>query len=311
MSNIIFGPINSRRFGKSLGVDLSPQTKQCNYDCLYCELAPADTVDSYSEILSVEEIMESIQEALVHYGDIDVLTITANGEPTLYPNLRELIDRINLIKGSTKTLILSNGSTIDDKNIQETLLKIDTVKLSLDCASQKCLQKIDRLHNGIDIENIKKGMLEFKSKSKNTLIMEVLVVEGVNDKEEHFKELNRFFTELRPHRIDLGTIDRPPAYGVKPVSYDKLRDLSLLLDPSLIVHITHRKIVEKGVSSYSNQQILSTLHKRPLSDDDVDILFDTESKDRLKQMQEDGEIGKLENNGVFFYINIQNSPKSH
>jgi len=304
MKNIVFGPINSRRFGKSLGVDLSPSKKQCNYDCLYCELEPAITVQEYSDVLSVEEIKSAIVEALEVYDDIDVLTITANGEPTLYPHLGELVKEINAIKGDIKTLILSNSSTIDDPAVQSALEGIDTVKLSLDCASQKCIKKVDRLHSGIDVENIKRGMLEFKQKSKNPIIIEILVVEGVNDKSESIQELNEFLMQLRPDRIDLGSIDRPPAYGVKPVSYERLRELSMLFDPKLSVHITQRKIIETKPSPYTKEQIKSTLNKRPLSDEDIKILFDDASQERLKELIADGRVAKVENNGVFFYKNL-------
>jgi len=123
--NIIFGPIHSRRFGKSLGVDLSPGKKQCNFDCLYCELDPAKTMGYQDEILEVKTIVYAIRKALEEHEDIDFLTITANGEPTLYPHLSELMDEINKIKGNTKTLILSNAATIDDPKVQDALLKFD------------------------------------------------------------------------------------------------------------------------------------------------------------------------------------------
>lgn len=299
--NIIFGPINSRRFGKSLGIDLSPSTKQCNYDCVYCELAPAKTMNEYSVVIPVKDIVSEIKEALEEYGDIDVLTITANGEPTIYPHLLELIQEINKIKGDTKTLILSNGSTIANPEIQEALLLIDTVKLSLDCATQNCLKRIDRIHDGITIEKIKQGMLEFKEKTKNPLIIEILIVEGINDKESEAKELNKFLLQLAPDRIDLGTIDRPPSYAVKPISYERLRVYSRLFDSSLSVHITQRKIIEEKPSAYTDEKILSTLKKRPLTQDDVDILFDRYSKKRLVSLLEKGKIKETGNNGVVFF----------
>ncbi|MEJ2496032.1 MAG: radical SAM protein, partial [Sulfurovaceae bacterium] len=175
-TNIIFGPVNSRRFGKSLGIDLSPSKKQCNFDCLYCELKPAKTVDSYSDVLSVENIITALKNALAKHQDIDVITLTANGEPTLYPYLDELIDEIDRLKGDVKTLILSNGATIDKAEVQKALLKLDTVKLSLDCANAQCLKKLDRASKSIDIENIKRGMLAFKEIYNGALIVEVLFV---------------------------------------------------------------------------------------------------------------------------------------
>jgi len=302
MSHIIFGPINSRRFGKSLGIDLSPGKKQCNYDCVYCELDPAKTMSNYSDVLPVSEIISAVQEALITHDDIDVLTITANGEPTLYPHLLQLIEEINRIKGHTKTLILSNGSTISDPKVREALLLIDTVKLSLDCATQKCLKKIDRMHTGITIEDIKQGMLDFKAMTQHPLIIEVLIVEGINDKAKEIEALNAFLLQLSPDRIDLGTIDRPPAYAVKPISYENLLALSRLFDPSLAVHITQRKTIDSKPSAYSKEEIITTLRKRPLTADDIAILFDEGSQKRLEKLLNEGKIIETNNNGVNFYI---------
>ena len=228
--NIIFGPIHSRRFGKSLGVDLSPSKKQCNFDCLYCELDPAKTMGDQDEVLSVETIISAIQKGLLEHDDIDFLTITANGEPTLYPHLSKLIDEINKIKGKTKVLILSNAANIDNPKVQSALLKLDEVKLSLDCASQKCLKKLDRSHSGIDVENIKAGILAFKNRYKGPLIIEILIVKTLNDSEEEISKLNEYLLKLQPTRIDIGTIDRPPAFDVKPVSYEELLHISHLFD---------------------------------------------------------------------------------
>ena len=303
--NIIFGPIHSRRFGKSLGIDLSPSKKQCNYDCIYCELNPAETMSSYTDILPVDDILKAIKKSLHTHSDIDVLTITANGEPTLYPHLLELIQGIDNIKGDTKTLILSNGSTILEPKVREALLLIDTVKLSLDCATQKCIKKIDRVDSSVSLDNIKQGMLKFSSLTENPLIIEILVVEGINDKPKEIEELNRFLLKLNPNRVDLGTIDRPPAYRVKSVSYDRLRELSLLFDPSLSVHITQRKVVEASPSYYTKEEIMGTIKKRPLTKDDIDILFDNKTKQNLSQLVLDGHMVMVDNNGVEFYkINI-------
>jgi len=138
-NNIIFGPVNSRRFGMSLGIDLSPVSKQCNFDCLYCELAPSATVEKQTHVVSVEEIISELQKHL--HDKIDIITLTANGEPTLYPYLDALIDAINAIKGDTQTLILTNSATLIHDKVFTSLLKLDEVKLSLDAVSNDILKK--------------------------------------------------------------------------------------------------------------------------------------------------------------------------
>jgi len=297
----IFGPINSRRFGKSLGVDLSPNTKQCNFDCLYCELKPAKVVDAQNTILPIEQIVNDIQNALKEFKDIDVLTITANGEPTLYPHLSELMDAINKIKGTTKTLILSNASTIAQKEIQKALLKFDSVKLSLDCATQNCFRKLDRPSKSISLDAIKEGMLAFKKIYRGELIIEILFVEGINDNLKEVAQLNQFLLKLKPSRIDIGTIDRPPAYNIKALAYDKLRKLSLAFDASLPVVIT-AKAPQKGLQyNYTTEDLLHTLSRRPLTNADIETLFNKASQERFYKLLNEGKIIPEESSGIIFY----------
>ena len=298
--NIIFGPIHSRRFGKSLGVDLSPSKKQCNFDCLYCELDPAKTTDAYDDVVPLQDVIRAIKTALKEHTDIDFITITANGEPTLYPYLDELIDELNSFKGTTKTLILSNSATIDKQKVQNALLKFDEVKLSLDCATQKCLKKLDRSHSGIGIENIKAGMLKFSNLYSGALVIEVLVVKNLNDSKDEVLKLNKFLLELKPIRIDLGTIDRPPAFDVKPVSYEELLAISHLFSSSLEVYIASRQKADMSESSYSYEEILDTLSKRPLTKDDIAVLFDKDSQKRVENLLHKKKIYFVEVNGVNF-----------
>jgi wyosine [tRNA(Phe)-imidazoG37] synthetase (radical SAM superfamily) len=300
--NIIFGPVNSRRFGKSLGIDLSPSKKQCNFDCLYCELDPAKTMGAYEDVVSVEEIMNALNASLANHQDIDALTITANGEPTLYPYLSEFMDEINKVKGSIKTLILSNAAKIDDEKTQEALMKFDTVKLSLDCATGRCLKRLDRSHEGIDVEKIKEGILKFKEQFSNPLIIEILMVKTINDSDEEIEALNNYLLKLKPTRIDIGTIDRPPAYKVEALSYEALRKISLKFDSSLPIYIASRKKVTAKPSTYTKEAILETIKKRPLTKDDLDVLFDKESKDLLELLLKENKIIKSDCAGYMFYV---------
>ena len=293
----IFGPINSRRFGSSLGIDLSPSSKQCNYDCLYCELTPAITTNIQTNIVDVKVI---INELKTHLDDkVDVITLTANGEPTLYPHLDILIDEIDKIKNNTQTLILTNSATLVDDKIFNSLLKLDQVKLSLDGVSADVFKKIDRPHVDINIDNIVKKVIEFSKAFKGKLFIEILFVYGINDTKEEIKKLNDVLLSLHIERIDLGTIDRPPAYPVSGISYKELHNASLEFDSSLPIHIASRIHAEPNNAYYSNEDILNTLDKRPLTMDDINLLFDEDTKERLHVMINDSKIikktvGKLE-----------------
>lgn len=298
-NSIIFGPVPSRRFGISLGVDLSPSTKQCNFDCLYCELEKAKTVDTMTVYPTVFEVITAIKDALIKHPKIDVITITANGEPTLYPNLPQLIDEITKIKGTTKTMILSNGSTIYDKKIFDALLKLDTVKLSLDCVSQKCFKKLDRIHEGIDIEKMIESMIEFRKETKNRLVLELLFVKTLNDSDEEIDLLFKTVQKINPHRVDIGTIDRPPAYDVKPVSFELLEKVANTFK-GINVNIAYKNR-PKQTESFNEEEIKSLLKRRPLTNEDIQNMFDESSKNILEILVKKGEISLVDSGGLNFY----------
>ncbi|MDN5050735.1 radical SAM protein [Aliarcobacter butzleri] len=301
-NSIIFGPIPSRRFGISLGIDLSPSKKQCNFDCLYCELEGAKTVDKMDTFPSVDEIIKAIKESFKNHPKIDVITITCNGEPTLYPKLSELIDEINKIKGETKTLILSNGSTIYKKEIFEALLKIDIVKLSLDCISEKCFKKLDRQNKSVEIDKIVPSMIEFSQKTKKDFVLEVLFVKDINDKDEEIELLFNAAKQINPKRIDIGTIDRPPAYKVNPVNYEFLEDVANKFE-GLNVNIVFKNR-PKQIISYNKEEILSMINRRPLTIEDIENMFDNQSKIFLEELIRNEEIGLVDNAGIKFYKKI-------
>ncbi|BCD61653.1 hypothetical protein NitYY0826_C0514 [Nitratiruptor sp. YY08-26] len=281
--SIIFGPINSRRFGLSLGIDLSPLQKSCNFDCLYCELKPAKPIDTTLNPPRVEEVIKETQEALQEFSNVDVITVTANGEPTLYPYLDTLVDKLNKIKKNKKLLILSNASRINESSIQQTLTKFDIVKLSLDSANQRTFKRLDRPLKGIEIENIIKGMIEFRKIYKSFFVIEVLVVQGINDKPQEFEALNKVLQQINPDRIDIGTIDRPPAYKVEPVSYEKLFELSKKIK-NLPVTIVSRKKEHSYNLHLNKQELIDLLAHRPLTKEDVDTLFDKATKDLVDKL---------------------------
>lgn len=303
-NNIIFGPVNSRRFGMSLGIDLSPSHKQCNFDCLYCELAPSPTVDMQTQIVSVDEIIKELQNHL--HDKIDVITLTANGEPTLYPHLNELIDEIDKIKGNTKTLILTNSATLVDDAVFKSLLKLDEVKLSLDAVSPDIFKKIDRPHKNIDIDKVVKRVIEFSQVYKGKLFIEILFVHKLNDTKEEVAKLNAVLKQINAFRVDLGTIDRPPAYPVMGISYKELHNLALSFDKELPIHIASRVHAQPNNSYHTTDDILNTLDKRPLTLDDINLLFDEKSKENLQELITSNAVTINKVGNLEFYIPTRN-----
>ena len=298
-STLIFGPINSRRFGMSLGIDLSPKQKSCNFDCVYCELKGAKPVEEIENPPSVNEIISTLKEALKAHQNIDVITLTANGEPTLYPHLKELVAKVNEIKGNAKTLILSNGSGARDQKICEALQGLDIVKFSLDSAVQSTFKKIDRNKSGIEVNELIKAMAKFRKEFKGELVLEILVVAGFNDKEEEFTALNEAINEIAPHRVDVGTIDRPPAYNVKGVDVSRLEELASKIKGVPVTIARAHKIEQKY--EFSKSEILAMLERRPQTTANVEENFSEHSKQILNSLLQDGVVYQTDVAGVKFY----------
>ncbi|RAZ49416.1 radical SAM protein [Campylobacter hyointestinalis] len=295
----IFGPVSSRRFGSSLGIDLSPFKKCCNFDCVYCELSRAKVVSMIEEPPLVKDIISELKEALKEFPNVDVITLTANGEPSLYPNLKELIKELNAIKTTQKTLILSNGTAVLHSDKFDALLDLDIVKFSLDSVVQKTFRKIDRAIKNYSTDLIVEKMSEFRDRFKGKLVLEVLVVSGFNDNESEFKALNKAYESIRPDRVDISSIDRPPAHDVKGVSSDLLYKLSSLITASKVCVATKKALGEK--LDFSLDELRKLLKLRPQSKFDIENNFSPSSKANLDILLSNGEAKEFDLAGVMFY----------
>ncbi|MGR2809953.1 radical SAM protein [Campylobacter coli] len=296
---ILFGPINSRRFGRSLGIDLSPSKKQCNFDCVYCELEAQKPQEKQDEIVSVEEIILEVQGALEKNVPFDFLTLTANGEPSLYPHLDELISSLRKIAKDKKLLILSNGTVVLDQDKFNTLLKLDVVKFSLDSAISKTFYRIDRALKNINLEKMIEKMAEFKTQFKGDLVMEILVVKDLNDNEEEFIALNQALAKIAPLRVDLSTIDRPPAYAVKKISEERLLELSKLITSTPV--LLPKRHYEGEKLNFNEEELLKMLHLRLQSEIDIENKLDKTSQLLLDKLIKEEKIKILNLAGVKFY----------
>ncbi|HEG0501545.1 TPA: radical SAM protein [Campylobacter jejuni] len=296
---ILFGPVSSRRFGRSLGIDLSPSKKQCNFDCVYCELDPKKAQEKQDEIISIDKIISEVKAMLEKNVEFDFLTLTANGEPSLYPYLNELILSLRSIAKDKKLLILSNGTAVLDEDKFNALLKLDVVKFSLDSAVAKTFYRIDRALKNIDLEKMIEKMADFRARFNGDLIMEILVVKDLNDNEEEFKALNQVLKKIAPLRVDLSTIDRPPAYAVKKVSEEKLLELSKLIDSTPV--LLAKRHYEGEKLSFNEEELLKMLHLRSQSEIDIEVKFDEQSKTLLNQLIKEKKVKILDLAGVKFY----------
>ncbi|PAF51526.1 radical SAM protein [Helicobacter sp. 13S00477-4] len=291
MQSVVFGPVISRRFGVSLGVDLSPSVKQCNFDCLYCELEGKKAQNQMKEVLDLETLIQSVISSLKKNPKIDVLTITANGEPTLYPYLYDFIKTIKPnLPQEVSSLILSNGSKFGDEEVQKALHLFDIVKFSLDGVDKKSFERIDRPYRDIRIEDLLSGIERFASIYKGELVAEVLLVEGINDGIENIRSIVEFLKRIEIDRVDLGTIDRPPAYDANPLSYKRLLEIAKEFE-GLYVSLPYRKEnVNLVHQKYSKKDLIDLIARRPISVIEASNLFEDKALSYLEEFLFDKKI---------------------
>ncbi len=230
MYNHIFGPINSRRLGTSLGID-AIYFKVCSFDCLYCEVGITNikTIER-KEWVKKDDIIAELKDYLAKNDKkLDYITFSGSGEPTLNSKIGEIIDEIKKIT-NTKVAVLTNSSLIYDKNVQNELLKADLVVPSLDAVTETLFHKIDLPHKDIKIENIINGLIEFRKIYTGQIWLEVLVLKGFNDTEEEFNKIADCVKLIKPDKVQINNLDRKPSYDIaKKADFETVEKLKKIL----------------------------------------------------------------------------------
>ena len=220
---VLFGPVPSRRLGRSLGVDLVPY-KTCTYDCVYCELGPTTnkTTKRFS-YLNTNHVCDQLKKRLIQLeGAVDFITLAGSGEPTLNLNIADLIQGIKAIT-TIPVAILTNSSLLTDKTMRNELKNADLIVPSLDAVSQDIFKKINLPDDGIISENIVDGLCSFRKEFKGQIWLEVLFCKGINDTPNELKLLKEAIDSINPDRIQINTVFRPPAKSdIYPLSKEEM-----------------------------------------------------------------------------------------
>ena len=210
---IAFGPVPSRRLGKSLGIN-NIQSKNCSYSCVYCQVGKTQNLtDIRKDYYKPEDVFGDVQDLLIkvkkHGEKIDYFTFVTDGEPTLDINLGNEIDLLKLL--DYKVAVISNGSLIYNQDIQHDLMKADYVSLKIDTVNNEIWKKINRPHMNLDLESILESMVHFSSVYKGILTTETMLVNGINTSSFHIQSVAEFVSKLQPNRAYVSIPTRPTA----------------------------------------------------------------------------------------------------
>jgi len=223
----IFGPVPSRRLGRSLGVDLVP-FKTCTYDCIYCQLGrTTNKTIQRKEWLPFDKIISQLKDKL--YLKPDYITLSGSGEPTLFSRCGELIAKI---KGITNVpvAVLTNGSLLWLPEVRKSLLKADIVIPSLDAGSNHLFQYVNRPHPDISFGKMLEGLVKFRDEYKGKYWLEVFLLAGVTTPEMEINRLKTCISSIQPDKVQVNTVTRPPAESfAEPVQKERLENLAAQL----------------------------------------------------------------------------------
>ena len=206
MTRYVFGPVPSRRLGRSLGVDLTP-FKTCSYDCIYCQLGRTTRRRSTKEWIPLDRIVAQLPERLT--SQPDYITLSGSGEPTLYSRVGELIARIKTLT-DVPVAVLTNGSLLWQEALRGQLFQADLVVPSLDAGSEAMFQAVNRPHEQISFGQMVDGLVAFRQEFKGAYWLEVMVVGGYTATVEEIGKLAVCVDRIRPDRVQLNTVTRPP-----------------------------------------------------------------------------------------------------
>ncbi len=212
-SIITFGPVPSRRLGRSLGINNIPP-KNCSYSCVYCQVGRTMikqiTAQTFYQPEEIENAVTAKVKAALGAGEkIDYLTFVPDGEPTLDIHLGEVIDRLRPL--GIKIAVISNASLIWREEVQQVLNKADWVSLKIDSVDESVWKQINRPHEGLQLPAILRGIKSFAQQYQGELATETMLVEGINDNRESVVSVAEFLYQLKPHKAYLAIPTRPPA----------------------------------------------------------------------------------------------------
>jgi len=210
---IAFGPVPSRRLGRSLGINNIPP-KVCTYSCVYCQLGRTIKMQvERSAFYEPDEILRDVQDKVERAREagepIDYLTFVPDGEPTLDIDLGREIELLRSL--GIKIAVITNSSLIWREDVREGLMKADWVSLKMDSVREEVWRRINRPHGSLHLASILDGALEFAQAFKGELATETMLVEGVNGGDDHVREVAGFLARLRPAIAYLAIPTRPPA----------------------------------------------------------------------------------------------------
>jgi len=307
----LYGPVPSRRLGFSLGVDLLP-LKTCSMDCVYCQLgAEAATTVRRRSFVPIDDVLKQIEEVLRSGRRVDAITFSGSGEPTLHAGIGRLIRNIKR-RTSVPVIVLTNSSMLSRPAVRRDLAAADIVVPSLDAVTENIFKKVNRPHASLTAAEIVDGLAAFRRGYRGQIWLEVLFVRGVNDGRPHLRALKKAISRIRPDRVQLNTVVRPPAEkSAQPLGPEDLERVKAFLGGTVEIIADFRKSDQAPAEKNIADQVWEFVRRRPETADGIARSLGTtvvEVRRACRELEERGEIRPAVHDGRTYYESV--SPDS-
>lgn len=271
----IFGPVPSRRYGRSLGIDLVPM-KTCCYDCLFCQLgATAQTTCQRRDYVPVESVIRDLEAWLAKGEEADMFTLCGSGEPTLHLHFGEVLRWIGE-QAQKPSLLMSNGALFADAQVRQAAALASRVKISMHFWDEASFRKIVRPAPELHFADVYAGWQRFREAYSGQLDVEFFALPGINDAPEQLNRVLELLAPLRPDTVTVNSAERPPAdSSVQEVPAEELAHLRRLFGT---VAKTCQAQQPVATEPYSEGALLALARRHPLSPEQFARYFGVEAQ---------------------------------
>lgn len=307
-SMILFGPIPSRRLGRSLGINNIPP-KVCSFSCVYCQVGLTTEIsvepqEFYSPMIIYTEIKDRLAELKNNKERIDYLSFVPDGEPTLDKNLYETIQLIQDF--GIKIAVFTNSSLIWKKEVQEALKLADYVSVKIDAIGETIWKQINHPALSLNLNKIVDGILQFKEIFKGTLVTETMLIAGMNDNEDELIKISHFIVKVDPEIAYLTVPTRPtPFENIHSPERAKTKNAY-----RIVKSIFNRTELldeyegnEFSISSETEESLIGIMAVHPMRKDAVEKYLKKSNSNwtTVKKLMDEQKIKELDYNGYTFY----------
>jgi wyosine [tRNA(Phe)-imidazoG37] synthetase (radical SAM superfamily) len=269
LSSYTYGPVPSRRLGRSLGVDLVPM-KTCTLDCVYCQLRPTEhTVMERREYAPVPEVVAEVCRVLQQGPRPDYVTLGGSGEPTLHASFGSVAEGIRDCTDAPLALI-TNGTLFHLAQVRAQCAPLDLVLPSLDAGDEETFQRLNRPHGDLSLEQLVDGLAALRRQFDGEIWLEVFLIEGLNTDEEQLRAMRRCVERIGPDRVQLNTAVRPPAEAFVQAAPTEVMERAREILGANAEIIAAGPLPEPGEATGAHrQEVLEMLRRRPCTAEDI------------------------------------------